>query len=417
MQTADVDAMMPHGTSLPLEGITMLDLTRFLPGALCTMLLRQLGARVIKVEDPRSGDPIRSVPPLVSGQEGALSVLLNRGKESVALDLKTEDGRLAFERLASKCDVVLDNFRPGVMERLGLDYARLQAINKRIVTCSLTGFGDSGAFRDKVAHDINYLALCGLLSQCGLRDGSPAIPGAQVADSGAALFAVMGILAAIVRRQATGAGGRVEVAMFDAALCFTAVHLARLLAGEPVAPRGAGRVTGGDPAYNVYRAADGRYLALGAIEHRFWKTFCEGIGREDLIEARRNGRDPEEVRGEVQRRLAERTSVEWCKHFEGKDVCLDRILDVDEVPSLVDSISSKVFVEGSDPRLGNVRHLVSPLRLSDAPPSIDGAVASLGQHTERVLAEIGYTAQQIETLRSTHVVRSPEQHFGSETAN
>jgi len=417
MQTIAVDATIEPGIPYPLEGIAVLDLSRFLPGALCTMLLRQLGARVIKVEDPRNGDPIRSVPPLVSGQEGALSVLLNGGKESVALDLKTEDGRLAFERLASKCDVVLDNFRPGVMERLGLDHARLQAINKRIVTCSLTGFGDSGAFRNKVAHDINYIALCGLLGQCGLRDGPPTIPGAQVADAGAALFAVMGILAAIVRREATGAGGRVEIAMFDAALCLTAVHLARLLTGDPVASRGTGRVTGGDPAYNVYRAADGRYLALGAIEHRFWKTFCEGIGREDLVEARRSGRDPEEVRTEIQRRLAERTSVEWCKHFDGKDVCLDRILDVDEVPSLLDSIGSKMFVEGSDPRLGNVRHLVSPVRLSEAPPDIDGDVAPLGQHTERVLAEIGYTAQQIEALRSTRVVRSPEQHFGSETSN
>lgn len=400
MHTANVDPTSELGTSLPLQGIKVLDLTRFLPGALCTMLLRQLGARVIKVEDPRAGDPIRTVPPLVRSQEGALSVLLNGGKESIALDLKTQGGHQAFERLAATCDVVIDNFRPGVMQRLGLDHARLKAINERVVTCSLTGFGDSGALRDKVAHDINYIALCGLLGQCGLRGSTPVIPGAQVADAGGALFAVVGILAAIVRRNATGIGGQVNVAMFDAALCFMAVHLAQLLAGDEVAPRGTGRVTGGDPAYNVYRAADGKYLALGAIEHRFWKSFCEGIGRDDLIEARRSGRDPEEVRNEVQRRLAERTAMEWCKHFEGTDVCLDRILEVDEVPSLLESVSSTMFVRGIDPRLGNVRHLVSPVRLSEAPPNPGGAVASLGQHTDLVLSEVGYTAQQIETLRS-----------------
>ncbi len=404
MRTAHVDAMTERGTALPLDGITVLDLTRFLPGALCTMLLRQLGARVIKVEDPRRGDPIRSVPPLVNAQEGALSVLLNGGKESVALDLKTDDGRLAFERLAARCDVVIDNFRPGVMKRLGLDHARLKAISERIISCSLTGFGDSGAFRDKVAHDINYIALCGLLGVCGARDGPPTIPGAQVADVGAALFAVVGILAAIVRRGATGLGGRVDVTMFDSAMCFMAVHLARLVGGESAAPRGRGRVTGGDPAYNVYRAADGRYLALGAIEHRFWKTFCEGIGREDLIDARRSGRDPEEVRTEVERRLAERTAADWCEHFKGKDVCLDPVVDLDEVPPLLGLAGSAMLVEDIDPRLGKIRQLVSPVRLSGAPPLIDTTVASLGEHTELVLAEIGYTAQKIASIRAAHAV-------------
>lgn len=408
MQTTHVNPATESSTALPLKGIMVLDLTRFLPGALCTMLLRQLGARVVKVEDPRTGDPIRAVPPLVGSQEGALSVLLNAGKESIALDLKTKEGRLAFERLAAKSDVVIDNFRPGVMHRLSLDHARLQAINERIVTCSLTGFGD-GALRDKVAHDINYIALCGLLGQCGARGGPPAIPGAQVADAGAALFGVVGILAAIVRRDATGAGGRVDVAMFDAALCFMAVHIAHLLAGDPVAPCGGGRVTGADPAYNVYRAADGKYLALGAIEHRFWKAFCEGIGRDDLIDARRSGRDPESVRNEVQRCLAGRTAAEWCHHFQGKDVCLDQVLEVDEVPSLLESIGSTMLVQSIDPRLGTVRHLSSPVRVSGATVNPGGAIASLGQHTDLVLGEIGYTAQQIAALRSVQAAHSQQE--------
>lgn len=399
MRTKHVDRAAEPVNSLPLAGITVLDLTRFLPGALCTMLLQQLGARVIKVENPRVGDPIRAVRPMVAGKEGALSVLLNGGKESIALDLKTDAGRLAFECLTARSDVVIDNFRPGVMSRLGLDHVRLSEVNERIVTCSLTGFGD-GPLRDKVAHDINYIALCGLLDQCGVRDGPPAIPGAQVADCGAALFAVVGILAALVRRQVTDVGGRVDIAMFDAALCFTAVHLAPLLAGDGVAVRGTGRVTGGDPAYNVYRAADGKYVALGAIEHRFWQTFCEGIGRDDLVDARRTGRDPEEVRNEVQRCVEQRTAFEWCQHFDGKDVCLDRILEVYEVPSLLEAVGSKMLVSAMDPRLGRVQHLISPVRLSDARPKSGGGVASLGEHTDFVLSEIGYSAEQIEILRS-----------------
>ena len=300
-----------------LSGIRVLDVSRLLPGGYCTQLLQQHGAHVIKVESP-TGDPIRGLP----GGEVFFDAL-HRDKELLRLDLRTEDGRRIFGQRVAEADVVVEGFRPGVMERLQLGYEALAAINPSLVYCAITGYGSAAKRADRAGHDLNYLAVSGALSLMPRPNGIPVIPGLQVADLAGGLQAAFLIAAALADRARTGRGTRLEVSMTELMRSWTTL---------PRAARRAGRnglsLTGEVPCYHVYAVSDG-FLTVAALEGDFWTEFCEAIGRLDLG-ARQF--DPSAI-PEVQSVLAPSSRVEWAQRFAGRDVCVEPVLSLEESES------------------------------------------------------------------------------------
>lgn len=314
--------MMP-----PLEGIRVLDLSTLLPGPLCTLLLADAGAEVIKIERPGRGDEMRSYEPRFGG-DSANFALLNRGKRSLALDLKQPDDRTAFLELVATADVLVEQFRPGVMQRLGLDPAALARVNPRLVYCSITGYGQHGPLAEVAAHDLNYLAQSGMLGLSAGADGTPPLPQALVADiAGGCYPAVMNILLALRQRDATGTGCHLDVAMADNLFTLMYWGLAEGQATGRWPRAGRGLVTGGTPRYQVYATRDGRHLAVAPLEDKFWHAFLQ------IIEAPRledPALDPQATRDAVAHAIAQRTADEWLQRFEGRDVCVALVATLEE---------------------------------------------------------------------------------------
>jgi len=312
----------------PLDGLCVLDLTRLLPGAAATMVLANFGAEVIKIEQPGGGDYARSLPPMIDGV-GAVFTLVNRGKKSIVLDLKNPGDREAFLRLVDRADVLLEGFRPGVMKRLGLDYQTLGERNPRLIYTALTGYGQSGPYAAMAGHDINYVALGGLLDLTGGPDGPPVIPGTPVADMAAGtLQAVIGVLLALAARERTGRGQLVDVSMLDGVVSLLPVALALYAAKGEAPRRGDQKLTGRYACYNVYRARDGRWLAVGALEPKFWVELCRGLGCEQLAaEQFAEGPRQREMIRELAAIFRTRDAAEWFAQFRDRDACLTLIQD------------------------------------------------------------------------------------------
>jgi alpha-methylacyl-CoA racemase len=399
-------------SALPLEGLRVLDLTRLLPGGFCTLLLADFGADVIKVEDTGMGDYIRWAPPYYRGAQqstrSAMFLSLNRGKRSIRVDLKTDRGKKVLLRLARGADALVESFRPGVLERLGVGYERLRAENPALVYCAITGYGQHGPNRDRSGHDINYLGLNGILGLSGEADGPPVSAAAQIADlGGGALMAVAGILMALQERARSGEGQLVDCSMFDGSLAWLAMLAADFLAGGEEPRRGGLRLAGGLVCYRPYRCADG-YVTLGALEPKFWAEFCRGVGREDLLCAAFEppGSDAHRAVCEI---LAGRTREQWREFASRHDCCLEPVLDLDEVlgGDLVAARDMVVELEqpGSDRR---VRLLGLPFKLSRTPGDpIRAPGPGLGEHTRDILAEAGYTAEEIDALHEVGAVAGP----------
>lgn len=368
-----------------LTGLKILDLSRLLPGPYCTLLLADLGADVVKVEDPESGgDYLRHMPPM-KGDINAMFVALNRNKRSIALDLKQPAHAEAFKKLLATYDVVVESFRPGVMERLGLGYAQLAELNPRVILLSLSGYGQEGPLARRAGHDMNYLARGGVLGLGGDPQGLPALPGVQLADIGGALLGAVALLAAVNERHQTGKGRHLDVALADAGLAFLQPHLgARLLLGEEGAPLRRGRelLSGGSPVYSLYRTKDGRALSVAALEPKFWSGFCQALGRPDLeASAYALGDEAEGVRKEVAGLVAARTLAEWEAFLADKDVCVEPVREGDEV--LEDAYFK---ARGFTRSVGGVTELLSPLKLGEVPSR---SAPGLGEHTDEVLREAG----------------------------
>jgi crotonobetainyl-CoA:carnitine CoA-transferase CaiB-like acyl-CoA transferase len=385
----------------PLTGIRVLDLTRLLPGPFATQTLADLGADVVKVEDPRGGDPLRALPPSVGqGADGAAFHALNHGKRSVALDLSRPEGRDAFLRLCARADAVVESFRPGVLDRLGLGFTALHAAAPRLVLCSLTGYGQDGPYAARAGHDLDYLALSGVLALCG-EPGAPSVPGVQVADlAGGAWPAVAGILAALLGRGATGEGVHLDVSMAEGALGLLSPWLAVARARGAPLTRG-GEVLGGAAAcYGVYRARDGRFAALAALEPRFFEAFCAAVGRPELAERQWEAGDA--LRAELAAVFAARTRDEWEAFAARHDACVMPVLEGSEPGDDPHLRARQAFVEipvgdGGPPVLA----VATPLRFGRARD--DGRAPRpaprLGEHGEAVLAEAGFTPAELAALR------------------
>lgn len=404
--------MQPSNGTLPLEGLRVLDLTRLLPGPYASLVLADLGAQVDKVEEP-GGDPVRHLPPFARGQSATFAVL-HRNKRSVVLDLKRPEGVAALRRLVPRYDVLLESFRPGVMERLGLSYPILARDNPRLVVCSISGFGQTGPDRTRAGHDLGYLARAGVLGAGGPRNGPPGTPGGQAADIGGGLFALVGLLAALYERGRTGKGRYVDISLTEAAVAFHHhVLAARLWAGSPETDpleRGTGALNGGLPCYGVYETSDRRYLAVAALEPKFFERVCETLARPDLIApAYAGGAAAEGVRRELERLFAQAPLSHWLERFHGVDACVEPVWEGDEVLSDPQHLARGLFVpdpnlEGEDSTpsravaAGGGFQLKTPVgqdspRFAPAP--------GLGQHTRQVLSEAGFTDAEVAALLPT----------------
>jgi alpha-methylacyl-CoA racemase len=416
--------------SLPLAGIRVLDLSRLLPGGFCSLLLADFGADVLKVEDTGMGDYIRWSPPYYDGaHESARSALflsLNRNKRSIRLDLKHERGREALLRLVREHDVVLESFRPGVLDRLGVGYERMREENPRIVYCAISGYGQDGPKRDASGHDMNYLGLVGLLGLTGERGGAPTQAAGQIADlGGGALMAAFGILAALRERDGaaaqpaapgrlacagqhgSGEGQLVDVSMADGALSWLAMVAASYFADGNVPHRGDLPLAGSLVCYRPYECADG-WVTLGALEPKFWQAFCRGVEREDLIAAQFE-RPGSPAHAQVQEIFNSRTREQWEAFAREHDCCLEPVLELDEALSSELVAARAMVVELDQPGAQRaVRQLGLPVKLTRTPGDharLPGP--ALGEHTEEVLLAAGYSEGEVAELLSDGAAAGP----------
>jgi alpha-methylacyl-CoA racemase len=399
--------------SLPLQGIRVLDLSRLLPGGFCSLLLADFGADVLKVEDTGMGDYIRWSPPYYEGAhdtaKSALFLSLNRNKRSIRLDLKSDGGRDALLALVRESDVVLESFRPGVLERLGVGYERMREANPRIVYCAISGYGQDGPKRDASGHDMNYLGLIGLLGLTGERaggtSGGPIQSAGQIADlGGGALMAAFGILAALRERDGSaehpgsGEGQLVDVSMSDGALSWLAMVAAAYFADGVVPRRGELPLAGALICYRPYECADG-WVSLGALEPKFWQAWCRGVGREELV-AQQFEHPGSDAHAQVQAIFKGRTRAEWEAFAREHDCCLEPVLELDEVLDSELVREREMVVELDQPGAERpVRQLGVPIKLTRTPGEharLPGP--ALGEHTEEVLLAAGYTQAQVAEL-------------------
>ncbi|HLA79918.1 MAG TPA: CaiB/BaiF CoA-transferase family protein [Vicinamibacteria bacterium] len=381
-----------------LSGLRVVDLTRYIPGPYCTMLLGDLGADVVKIEEPPLGDPTRAVPPL-AGEGSAVHAALNRNKRSLSIDLRQAEGVAVVRRLAETADVFVEGLRPGVLARRGLGAEELLAANPRLVYCSLSGYGQQGPLASRAGHDINYLAQCGFLGSNLDGEGRPVLPWTQVADMAGGLAAVMGILAALLARERTGRGQQVDASLFDAALALMTVPLARVGAGLA----GVGELSGSYAGYNVYRCRDGRYVSVGALEPKFWEALCRALGLPDKIKRQWEG-SPGARRATIDAvagAFAARDRDQWVKQLAEQEVCVEPVLDAAEALAHADAAGRLLDQPNGDTPL---RTVAPPLRLSETPIALRQPAPELGEHTDAVLSQAGYEAREIEALRGAGVV-------------
>jgi alpha-methylacyl-CoA racemase len=398
--------------SLPLQDIRVLDLSRLLPGGFCSLLLADFGADVLKVEDTGMGDYIRWSPPFYEGAHesarSALFLALNRNKRSIRLDLKQAGGRDALLRLVRDYDVVLESFRPGVLDRLGVGYERMREQNPRIVYCAISGYGQDGPKRDASGHDMNYLGLIGLLGLTGERGGAPVQAAGQIADiGGGALMAAFGIMLALRERERSGEGQLVDASMSDGALSWLAMVAAAHFADGEVPRRGDLPLAGALICYRPYECADG-WVTLGALEPKFWQAWCRGVGHEELI-AKQFERPGSDAHAQVSEIFKTRTREQWEEFASKHDCCLEPMLELDEALSSPLVAERGMVVEISQPGSERpVRQLGIPVKLTRTPGEharLPGP--ALGEHTEEVLLSAGYSADELAALLATGAAAGP----------
>lgn len=390
---------------LPLAGIKVLDLSRLLPGPFCSLMLADLGADVLKVEDTGAGDYTRMLPPYAGDEEtrrrGAAGVqfcALNRNKRSIQIDLKTEQGREILLKLVAEHDVVLESFRPGVLDKLGVGYERMREENAGLVYCAISGYGQDGPFRDRAGHDMNYLGLNGLLGISGLAEAPLVQSAGQIADiGGGAMPAAIAILAALVRRQATGEGAEIDISMTDGAMSWLAMPASAALAGD-VRRRGDVDLGGRWACYVPYEAADG-WISCGALEPKFWQAFCNGVGREDLI-AKQFAAIGSDDHAEIAAVFRSRTRAEWAAFNDQHDCCIEPVLELDEALGSDLTRERGMVIEVEQPGAGPVGQVAPPFVIDRQRPDRREPAPAFGEHTDEVLTDLGYDADQIAELRA-----------------
>ncbi len=394
---------------LPLEGKVILDLSRMLPGPYCSMILSDLGAKVIRVEDPNY--PYGNPPPFFvkgSFRESAFQSILMRNKKSITLNLKNDEAREIFYKLVRQADVVLDTFRPKVMHKLKIDYDTLTSVNPSIICCSLTGYGQYGPYEQVAGHDLNYIGICGILDLTKERQihekedikNQPINPGVQVADIGGGLVAAIGILGAIIERENNpdNKGQFIDISMTDSVFSFIPMIAAYHFAEDT--SEGVNVLHGDFPFYSVYETKDGKFLSLGIIEVKFWQEFCRGINREDLIPNQFVfGAEREKLFSEIQSELIKKTQKEWMEIFIGLDACVMPVKSFSEACQDPQILTRNMVVEVDHPEFGKIKNVASPIKYSRTPLTIRGLAPKMGQDTDQILSNLGYTDEEIKSFK------------------
>ncbi len=379
----------------PLKGVRILDLSRLLPGPYCTQLLHDMGAEVIKVEEPGRGDYLRSLPPYVNGV-GLAFEMLNRGKKSITLNLETKQGQEILHKLATKADVVLESYRPGTMGRMGCDFESIRAVNPRIIYCSLTGFGQTGPYKDLPGHDINFIALSGFLSVNGKTE--PVVPGIQVGDLAGGMLAALMITTALFARQQRNEAQYIDASMLDALLSWLTIPLALHLGADQ-----ARLLAGTLPFYRLYRARDSKLLAVAAIEPQFWEGLCKLINRPDFIpdqyspEPRRT-----QVAEGIESAIGTKTSEEWFRTMLEQNLPCTPILTLDEVIKDPHAHERRMILE--NPEQSGVTYVGTPCKLSGSDPAELSPSPKLGEHASQLLKTVGYSDSEIQSFIRAGVI-------------
>ncbi len=392
--------------TLPLTGIRILDLSRYLPGPFCTQLLADFGAEVVKIEQPEVGDPGRLLAPVVNGISTRFYTV-NRNKKSITLDIRKEEGQRVFKKLIPQFDVVVDQFRPGFMDDLGIGYDDIKGINDRIIFCAISGYGQDGPMYKAAGHDINYLNLAGVTGTTGSRQGAPAMSGVQIADIAAGtLYSVIAILLALASREKTGRGQMCDVSMLDGAVSLLAYTMGEW-SGDGIIPGIAdGVLSGGYACYNIYETMDHRYVSLGAVERKFWAEFCEKLGLPHYAARQWKKAEQKQIIDEVADVMKQKTRDEWVGFFAENDICFSPVLDLQEMSEHPQVQARRMVEKIPDPSgSGKMIALTGvPIKLSDTPGEIVLNFPGLGEHNEEILQAAGYGADEIKHLRSSGII-------------
>ena len=389
----------PAASQGPLTGLKVLDFSTLLPGPYATQMLADMGAEVLRVEAPGRYDMMRDVEPKINGASYAHGSV-NRNKRSLALDLKHPEAGNIIRKLLADYDIVVEQFRPGVMKRLGLDYDSLAATNPRLIYCSITGYGQTGPLKDRAGHDINYLSLAGLASFSGRKETGPVLSGTQIADvGGGSHHAVMGILAAVIQRHTSGKGQYIDISMSDAALAMTTMFGASYLGGGAV-PELSSEMLNGGWFYDYYRTADNRYLSVGSLEPQFSKAFFEAIGKPEWQPRTANPDYDNQMslKADIQSVLLQKTLAEWIPVFAAIDACVEPVLNMAEATELDHFQARDMVVTTNAPDGTEIKQLGCPIKFSASSLSIKSIGARLGEHSREVLAQYGYTESDINAL-------------------
>jgi alpha-methylacyl-CoA racemase len=386
----------------PLQGLKILDFTTLLPGPYATMMLADMGSEVLRVVSGTRIDLTALMPPFIGPEKlSAVLACLGRGKKAMTLNLKDPRAVKIVHRLLAEYTVVIEQFRPGVMARFGLDYPTLQADHPALIYCSLTGYGQTGPLADRAGHDINYLARSGLMSYSGKKDTGPVLTGMQIADLAAGSYnAIIGLLAAVIHRQNTGEGQYLDVAMTDGVMAFNAIAGASFLAdgGEPGRE---GHLLNGGSLYDFYETKDGQYLSFGGLEPQFFAAFCRAIDRPDLIPGQVITTDFPKIKQEVREIIRSKTREEWLETFKTQDACLEPVLSLAEALSEPQVRERGMVIELPLPGGGSVNQLAHPIRYSRTTPEYRHIGVVPGTHTIEVLKNLGYSDPEISEFEKT----------------
>lgn len=389
----------------PLASLKILDFSTLLPGPFASLLLADMGAEVLRVESPTRMDLVRVLPPHVDGTS-ASHAYLNRNKRCIALDLKQAEAVEVVKQLVQEYDIVLEQFRPGVMDKLGVGYEALKAINPKLIYVSITGYGQTGPLRDRAGHDINYLALAGVASYTGRRESGPLPLGVQLADiGGGSLHGVMGLLAAVIHRQQTGEGQQVDVSMTDCAFSLHGMAGAGYLAAG-VEPEMESLALNGGSFYDYYRTRDGRWFSVGSLEPQFMQQFCAAIGRPELA-ARGLSPKPEDQRAlkrEIAIEFEKHDFSEWQERFAALDACVEPMLSLSEAVEHPQLRERGVVTQVPNGKGGEQRQMACPIRFSAGLPRPRHIGAALGAHTLEVMTRLGYTDEQVAALKAAKII-------------